>query len=226
MAKANLKWGSEIKRKGWDGLNDAAINAFNINVINSFVREMFQNSNDARDKSLPVNQQTGKRPPLHISINYKTLKQEQFPNFEEFIDIFRRIKSAEANKQHVEFFKHGEKAMGTRTAIKFFVYEDFNTTGLSGDDNDPTSTFSSCVLSEGTSVKPDDTAGGSYGIGKNAIFGFSKLRTVFYSSLSNKGEYIFKGVTKLASFNDIDGNTHERRIFCGHGKELKYVRNF
>jgi hypothetical protein len=225
MPKANLKWGSEIKKKGWDGLNDAAINAFNSNVINSFVREMFQNSNDARDKSLPLNQQTGKRPPLHISINYKTLRQEQFPNFEEFIDIFRRIKSAEANKQHVEFFKHGEKAMGTRTAIKFFVYEDFYTTGLSGDDNDPTSTFSSCVLSEGTSVKPDDTAGGSYGIGKNAIFGFSKLRTVFYSSLSEKGEYIFQGVTKLASFNDIDGNTHERRIFCGHGKELKSVRD-
>lgn len=226
MSKANLKWGSEIKKKGWDGLNDAAINSFNSNVINSFVREMFQNSNDARDKSLSVNQQTGKRPPLHISINYKTFRQEQFPNFEEFIDIFRRIKSSEANKQHVEFFKHGEKALGNRTAIKFFVYEDFNTTGLSGDDNDPTSTFSSCVLSEGTSVKPDDTAGGSYGIGKNAIFGFSKLRTVFYSSLSNKGEYVFQGVTKLASFNDIDGNTHERRIFCGHGKELKSVRVF
>jgi hypothetical protein len=226
MTKANLKWGSQKKDRGWDGLNDAAINAFNSNVINSFVREMFQNSNDARDKELSVNQQTGKKPPLHISINYKTFKQEQFPNFEEFIDIFRRIKSAEANNQHVEFFKHGEKAMGMRTAIKFFVYEDFNTTGLSGDDKNPTSTFSSCVLSEGTSVKPDDTAGGSYGIGKNAIFGFSKLRTVFYSSLSNKGEYIFQGVTKLASYNDSNGNTYERRIFCGNGEDLKSVRNF
>jgi len=225
MPTSTLKWGSEITKKGWDGLNDAAINAFNSNVINSFVREMFQNSNDARDKLL-INQQTGKRLPLHISINYKTFKQEQFPNFEEFIDIFRRIKCAEANEQHVEFFKHGEKAMGKREAIKFFIYEDFNTTGLSGDDNDPTSTFSSCVLSEGTSVKPDDTAGGSYGIGKNAIFAFSKLRTVFYSSLNNKGESIFQGVSKLASFTDVEGNTHRGRIFCGHGNELKSVRNF
>lgn len=225
MAIANLKWGSQIKDRGWDGLNDAAINAFNSNVINSFVREMFQNSNDNRDKTLPINSQTGKRPPLRISINYKTFKQDQFPCFEEFIDIFRRIKSAEANKQHVEFFKHGEKAMGLRTAIKFFVYEDFNTTGLSGNDDDPNSTFSSCVLSEGTSVKQDDTAGGSYGIGKNAIFGFSKLRTVFYSSLSKEG-YIFQGVTKLASYNDANRNTHERRIFCGNGNKLKSIRNF
>ena len=226
MSKVNINWSSEITKFGWQGLNDAAINTFNSNVINSFVREMFQNSNDARDKDLPVNPKTGKKPPLHISINYKTLKQEQFPNFTEFIDIFKRIKLAEANKQHVEFFKHGEKAMGMRTAIKFFIYEDFNTTGLSGDDNDPNSTFSSCVRSEGTSVKPDDTAGGSYGIGKNAIFGFSKLRTVFYSSLNNKGDYIFQGLAKLASYNDNEGATHVRRIFCGNGKELKSVRDF
>jgi len=221
-----LKWGSQIKDKGWDGLNDAAINAFNSNVINSFVREMFQNSNDARDKNLPVDQVTGERPPLKISINYKTLMQEQFPDFNGFIDIFKRIKSADANKQHVEFFKHGEKAMGSRNTIKFFVYEDFNTTGLSGNDDDPTSTFSACVLSEGTSVKKDQTAGGSYGIGKNAIFGFSKLRTVFYSSLDKNGKYILQGVSKLASYNDPEGKTRERRIYCGSGDELKSVRMF
>lgn len=224
MVTTSVNWGAQLKNRGWDGLNDAAINTFNSNVINSFVREMFQNSNDARDRELPVDPTTGQRPPLLVKINYKSLTQEQFPNYDAFIDIFRRIKSAPANKPHLEFFKHAEKAMGNRASIKFFIYEDFNTTGLSGNDDDPTSGFNSCVLSEGTSVKADDNAGGSYGIGKNAIFGFSKLRTVFYSSLNTKGEYIFQGVSKLASYQDGDG-THERRIFCGSGRDLSSIRS-
>jgi len=52
MSKVNINWSSEITKFGWQGLNDAAINTFNSNVINSFVREMFQNSNDARDKDI------------------------------------------------------------------------------------------------------------------------------------------------------------------------------
>ena len=62
MAKANLIWGSHEEKKGWKGLNNAAINSFNSNIINSFIREMFQNSNDARDKKLPVDKETGKMP--------------------------------------------------------------------------------------------------------------------------------------------------------------------
>jgi hypothetical protein len=42
MKKANLIWGSNEEKKGWQGLNNAAINSFNSNIINSFIREMFQ----------------------------------------------------------------------------------------------------------------------------------------------------------------------------------------
>ena len=121
------------------------------------------------------------------------MPRSNFPDFQGFIDIFRRIKSAKPNEKHVEFFKNAEKALGTRKEIKLFLYEDFNTPGLSGADDDDNSTFSGCVLSEGISVGKDKTSGGSYGIGKNAIFGFSKLRTVFYSSFNKKNEFIFQG---------------------------------
>src|SRR5437868_6324782 len=146
MNKENLIWGSSEEKKGWKGLNNAAINSFNSNVINSFIREMFQNSNDARDRNLPIDSNTGKVPPLFISINYKKISQDQFPDFDGFIDTFRRIKSAKPNEKHVEFFRNAEKAMGNREAIKLFVYEDFNTTGLSGADDDDNSTVSGCVL--------------------------------------------------------------------------------
>jgi hypothetical protein len=226
MSKANLVWGSSEEKKGWKGLNNAAINSFNSNIINSFIREMFQNSNDARDKKLPVDPVTGKLPPLHIVINYKRITQNQFPDFNGFIDIFRRIKSAKPNEKHVEFFKNAEKAMGNRQSIKLFVYEDFNTTGLSGNDDDDNSTFSGCVLSEGISVGKEKTSGGSYGIGKNAIFGFSKLRTVFYSSYNRQNEFIFQGIAKLATYIGRDGKKYSDRIFCGDGGEQKSLRKF
>jgi hypothetical protein len=63
-------------------------------------------------------------------------------------------------------------------------YSDFNTTGLSGCDTDEKCSFSACVLSEGSSAEKSNDAGGSYGIGKNAVYGLSGIRTVLYSSLS------------------------------------------
>ncbi len=224
MGKANLIWGASEEKKGWKGLNNAAINSFNSNIINSFVREMFQNSNDARDKNLPVDPQTGQKPPLRIVITYRTIAREQFPDFEGFVDIFNRIKTAEPNAKHMEFFRNAEEALSNKEAIKLFAFEDFNTTGLSGGDDDDTSTFSGCVLSEGISVGKEKTAGGSYGIGKNAIFGFSRVRTVFYSSLNRQGEFIFQGIAKLATHIGKDGKKYSDRIFCGDGTELKALR--
>lgn len=220
-----LKWDSAIRNKGWAGLNNAAINTFNSHIINSFVREMIQNSNDARNNRLPIDKVTNKRPPLKIIINYKTISADNFPDFDGFLKIFARIKSAVPNASHMNFFRNAEKAMGDRQQVKLFIYEDYNTIGLEGEDNDDTKSFSSLVLSEGTSYKQDETAGGSYGIGKNAIFGFSKLRTVFYVSVNTYGEYIFQGIAKLASYKDEHNQTHEDRIFCGDGNELKSIRN-
>jgi len=221
-----IKWGSFVKGKKneWDGLNNAAIYSFNSNVINSFVREMFQNSIDARDKSLALDPDTGKIPPLRIRINYKEIKQEEFPDFEGFYTIFKKIASSSPNKQHSKFFNNAFKSLGNGKKIPLFIYEDFNTTGLSGSDDDPEKGFNACVISEGISVKPETTAGGSFGIGKNAIYGLSKFRTVFYSSVDKDGVYVFQGKAKLASYDDND-ETHDNKIYCGEGDDYHSVRN-
>lgn len=224
MPRVKLKWGSHEETKGWQGLNNAAIHSFNSNIINSFVREMFQNSNDARDKTLPADPTTGRKPPLRIVINYRTITREQFPDFDGFTELFGQIKSSPLNSKHEEFFRNAQKSLGN-TNIKLFAFEDFNTTGLAGSDDDDESTFSACVLSEGISVGKDKTAGGSFGIGKNAIFGFSKLRTVFYASLNNRNEYIFQGRAKLATYFGKDHRKHSDKIFCGHGNNLSSVRS-
>lgn len=220
-----LKWGSFIKEKDgeWDGLNNAAIYSFNSNIINSFVREMFQNSIDARDKSLPNDNKTGKIPPLYIRIIYKSIQQTEFPDFDGFYNIFKKVAGSPPNKDHVKFFNNAFKALGDKRKISLFIYEDFNTTGLTGKDDDPNKTFNACVVSEGISVKSESTAGGSFGIGKNAIYGLSKLRTVFFVSNDKEGEYIFQGKAKLASYCDAS-KTRDNKIYCGEGDKFHSVR--
>lgn len=222
-----IKWGSFVKEKAgeWEGLNNAAIYSFNSNIINSLVREMFQNSIDARDKNLKKDKITGKIPPLIVQINYKSLRQEQFPDFDGFYKIFKEIAQSKPNKLHAKFFNNAFSALGDKKKIPFFIYHDFNTTGLEGEDDDPTKSFNACVVSEGISVKADSTAGGSFGIGKNATYGLSKLRTVFYVSLNSKGEYIFQGKAKLASHYDINGRTKESKVYCGEEGNLGSVRD-
>lgn len=215
-----LNWGSVNKEKGWDGLNNAAINSFNSNIINSFVREMFQNSNDARING--DNGSASKRP-LEISIDYRTVSEDAIPEFSRFRKILDQI--AHDHPVHKYFFENAKKAIANPKKIPLFIYEDFNTTGLSGADDDVNSSFNSCVLSEGTSVKEKEDSGGSFGIGKNAIFGFSKLRTVFYSSLNSKNEFIFQGLSKLACWKDEKGINKESRVYLGEGIHFSSIRS-
>jgi hypothetical protein len=215
-----IQWGGFEKSKGWDGLNNAAINSFNSNIINSFIREMFQNSNDARQDD-----ESGNKKKLKIEIDYKKIKVEDFPEYTDFLKIVNSISEEPANKSHEQFFNQALEGFGKDGFIQTFIYKDFNTTGLEGADEDADSTFSACVLSEGTSVKKDETAGGSYGIGKNSIFGFSKIRTVLYSSLNTDGEKIFQGISKLASYKK-DIKTYDYRSFLGNGNKFSSIRNY
>ncbi len=214
----SVKWGSFPKTKGWDGLNNAAIQTFNSDIINSFVREMFQNSNDARQNDV-----TGAKRKLKVIINYRTVDKNTFPGFDQLKDLISVMSLAPANSGHRPFFRQATESL-SHERLEVLEFKDFNTTGLSGDDEDPGSTFNACVLSEGLSKKEDETAGGSYGIGKNSIFGFSKIRTVLYSSMNESNEFIFQGVTKLASYK-IDGQTYESRMYYGSGPKLGSIRN-
>ena len=216
----DFHWGGFEKPKGWDGLNNAAINSFNSDVINSFVREMFQNSNDARQKDF-----NGNKKKLLIEIGYKKIQIDDFPEYEGFLKIINTIAGEPENSDHEQFFRQALSDFGKNGLIPVFVYKDFNTEGLIGGDDDARSSFSACVLSEGITVKGDKTAGGSYGIGKNSIYGFSKLRTVLYSSLNIDKEKIFQGLSKLASYRG-EGLTFDYRTFFGQGPKLSSIRKF
>lgn len=87
-----FKWGAFEKLKGWDGLNNAAINTFNSNIVNSFIREMFQNSNDARQRD---NNDEYKK--LIIEIDYLKIPKTVFPKYNELLSIIEKISEEPEN---------------------------------------------------------------------------------------------------------------------------------
>ena len=78
---------------------------------------------------------------------------------------------------------------------------DFNTTGITGSREKKSSNWIDLVKSSGVSNKTG-TAGGSYGIGKNAPFASSELRIVYYRTLDKDNIRAYQGVAKLASFEE------------------------
>lgn len=75
---------------------------------------------------------------------------------------------------------------------------DFNTTGLVGVSGDDKSPWRYLVHGSGISDK-SSTSGGSKGIGKFATFVCSHFNTVFYSTVTEKGESGYEGICKLCS---------------------------
>lgn len=206
------EWGAEEKRKGDDGFNNAGILTFNSHAVNSFVRELVQNSNDAKADG---------QKKILIDIELRNIRKVDIPAIDQYEELLHLVQESHPSQR--KFFSTAQRILENDT-IPFLVYSDYNTKGLAGADDDYDSSFAACVLSEGKSVKGTKTAGGSYGIGKNAIYGVSALRTVFYSSLSIDRNPIFQGVAKIASYKK-NGKNHEGRIYLGQGEDLSSIRD-
>ena len=72
---AKLEWyGFKMgDQQGWDGQAEAGVETFNSNKYGSFIREMFQNSIDARNPSLDD------KTPVKIFIELKRVSSEAIP---------------------------------------------------------------------------------------------------------------------------------------------------
>lgn len=182
----NAKWcfpssnGGEIR-----GLNDSGIETFNDNPIKSLAREICQNSLDAViDGKTSI-----------VEFNTFSLDIDNFPDKDNFINALNKcldITKNNTNQKSFNFFKSALEKFNN-TKISMLRISDFNTTGLKDSD------WNNLVNSSGTSEKTEGK-GGSFGIGKNAPFACSELRTIFYSTLDLDGNQRSKGVSKLISF--------------------------
>ena len=169
IKKTKLVWNFSPTGGGAaQGFNDPAVEHFRANVIEHVVREVIQNSLDAKGK---------RHGPIIVKIEKIELSKEAFnakklkPHFQASLDKLKK----ENNKKGISFY---ENAMNffNHPKIPVLKITDQNTTGLRG------KKWDDLVYNEGTSNKDNLEAGGSYGIGKNAPYAASSMNLVCYST--------------------------------------------
>lgn len=172
------------------GINDTGIETFNDDPLNSLVRETIQNSLDELS--------TTALNPVNVEFKLHYISRNQFPYIADF-----KIMLESCNDYCIKYNNSDSKTISTidnaldvlsKDTIPVLEVADFNTTGLK-DAEKKTGNFHKLVRSSGLSNKGEGK-GGSFGIGKNAPFSCSTLRSVFYSSLDESNIQAFQGVSK------------------------------
>jgi hypothetical protein len=189
-----------------EGLSESGIETFRDRPFAAVARETGQNSRDARlDPSKPV----------RVTFDVVTMKSAELPSIAEFRAAARLCleKSKKIGKEKEKgFFEHAVKALEA-TTIDVLKISDSNTKGARGpcEEGKP---FHTLAKTEGSSTKEDLNSGGSYGIGKNAVFAISDIHTAFFSTCyegaDGKDHHLCMGKTLFISHRDA-GNTERRR---------------
>ena len=202
------KYNSSVKNeRGDNGASNAAILTFNKDKIDSLIKELTQNSIDAK---------IDKKEILRLSVRVLDIDKAEIPNFIQFENILESIVKywKDKDKSSHNVFSNSLKYVQENKRIKTFVFEDFGTKGLTGDFDK--GSFKSLVFDEGTSSDKGKGSLGGHGIGKNAVFGFSILRSLIYSSINQNGEYKFMGISKLGEYQDNNNKKRSHRIYYGN----------
>ncbi|GAB3309950.1 hypothetical protein [Luteimonas notoginsengisoli] len=191
-----------------EGLGHAGIETFKGSPYPGIARESSQNSLDAAAR-----QPDGTSAPVHLVFRRLSLPAEEIPGLPELRKALRACldQAKDRNlKKDRDFFERANR-VAAQPRIPVLSVEDYGTMGLIGPavQGKP---FHALVKSSGVSQKADADAGGSFGIGKNAAFAISDLRTVFYSTLYDEGKgkiHFAQGKSVLVS-HDAGGGEHNR----------------
>lgn len=161
------------------GISSGDIETFRKYPFQSFAREILQNSIDARSSD---------EEPVSVVFKEFDIKTCYIPGYQDLKDAIRRCREFWSYKD--EYVNEYNKMMGKleEESIHCLRVSDYNTTGLIGVNTSKTESNNFLALTKGTGVseKSGTVAGGSKGVGKNAAFLMSDIRTVFYSTNANK----------------------------------------
>lgn len=166
-----LKWQFPPTHGGpAQGFNDSGKEFFTADVMEHVVREIIQNSLDAKDQRYPDS-------PVVVTMSRFDLARGAINAADLTGHISESLKSTreKKNERGVRFYESALKIL-KKPRISVLKVVDENTTGLGG------MRWNSLVHEEGTTSKDSAAAGGSFGIGKNAPYAASTLGLVCYST--------------------------------------------
>ena len=188
------------------GLNDSGIQTFLDNKVSSLAREIIQNSIDAHDPKT--------KRPVEVHFELSNVSTNAFPNKKDFVEILVACKKRwHTSEESVEFFNQAIEALNKDT-ISLLKVSDYYTTGLTGSNANIGGEWENLIKSVGASNKPSG-AGGSFGIGKHAVFACTPLHTVFYGTADIDGHKAFQGVAKLVTHENKDGHSTQGTGYFG-----------
>lgn len=192
-----------------EGLGDAGIETYKDAPVASCAREAGQNAKDAENIK-----------PVKITFDLIEIDTNSLPGFEKLRSTIKSCISAATQEKDLDFFREAE-AVIQNDKIKILRISDFNTKGLVGPSEKEDSPFHSLLKASGISNKDKNTSGGSFGIGKNASFAVSKLRTVYYSTIyhdpnSSQEVFLAQGKVKLVSHSDEDNRKKRATGYWGY----------
>ncbi len=188
------------------GYTNNDIEAFRgTNQINDLVREICQNSLDAK--------RDGATGPVRVVFELKHIPAKKFKAFQDFDKCIEGCKEywGDNMDERLSNFLIEAESMLSKETIPLLIASDYNTTGLIGSKSkDYNSPWEALAGADGVCAKNDPTSGGSFGIGKNAPFASSSLSMVFYNTYALDGEKAFIGVAKIATLFDEDKRPTQR----------------
>lgn len=183
------------------GFNNSGIETFNgSEMYDNLAREICQNSLDAKDDSVEG--------PVEVHFSVEDINIKDYPSIFELMSVIDDCKdywNARMDAKLENFFKLVED-LKKNDCMSLLIASDYNTTGLLGSKEGryAKTKWNALTHSDGVSDKGEDS-GGSYGIGKNAPYVCSRIRTVFYNTYAKDGQKAFQGTTRLMTHR----NEHE-----------------
>ena len=171
MPNNKYNWHFPPRNGGVEVINDPSAAFFKDNPIPKLVREVIQNSLDAREPGI-------KEP---VSVTFADLQVERHlvgasQLYRHLVSCLNRAVS-EARPESIRGLYQSAVETLKNSHVRCLRITDTNTTGLQG------KRWDALVTQEGSVEKEEVGApGGSFGIGKNAVFNVSDILTVFYST--------------------------------------------
>lgn len=209
MGASTMKWTFFKVDGGQDqGFHDAGVETFKGNFDRYLARELIQNSLDARNDE---------NKPVRVKFELMELERTDVPDVDALAASCSRCAEYWNHQPKAKKFFTEATEILRKDKVLALKFGDYNTKGVLGSDNERSKNWYNLVRCAGASSK-ESGEGGSFGIGKNAPFAASKVRTVLYSTYNVEGEHIFQGVAKLVSHQHPDGGTAQPTGYLGADK--------
>ncbi|WP_315920974.1 hypothetical protein [Mesorhizobium sp. SP-1A] len=207
-------WASAQDTAGeWKGHNDSGIEMFAGNPMRYAAGELSQNTKDAGTNLGKI-----------VRLKYECIDVplDDIPNIDGFREIIQACVDSDTdnNPKAKQFYDKALDLLSGET-IPVLLVSDYNTKGLRGpcERNNPYYTYMKTV---GSSQKDNETASGSFGIGKAAPFLLSDFRAIMVSTVYPEGgvpgaelKSLVQGKSVL-SYYELNGHTHTNSVYWGN----------